>query len=406
MPLRPPAGFIRPGFDPLKNPNAPTGVSATAGSESASVSFTPPANVGGSAISQYQVLAYTGGTYLSNTAGAAPPVNVTGLSNGTEYTFQVWALNSYGPGPFSAMSGGVTPDGIRALVAAGSTNTNSIEYFAIATTGNALDFGDLSASLTGPAPASSSTRAVFMGGGNSSSTINNMSYVTILTTGDAVDFGSLTTTVFIAAGISNETRGIRSGGNTNYSDNFTNVIDYITIASTGNATDFGDMLSPTGYLYNGVGSSTRGITAGGFIASQNINVIQYITIATTGNALDFGDLLFVCANVAACSSSTRAVFAGGAGNSGRVNVISYVTIASTGNAIDFGDLIVATSNMGGTSNKTRGVFSGGSVNAGSGRTNVISYVTIASAGDALDFGDLLTDAHQTPAAASNAHGGL
>lgn len=404
MPLRPPAGFISAFYDPLKVPDAPTGASATGGNESASVSFTPPANVGGSAISQYQAIAYTGGTYVSNTAGASSPVNVTGLTNGTEYTFQVWALNTYGPGPFSAMSGIVVPDGIRALVASGNTGNNSIEYFAIATTGNALDFGDLSVALTGLAPASSSTRAVFMGGGDSSSVISGMSYVTILTTGNAVDFGNLTTTVFLAAGISNETRGIRAGGNTNYSDNFTNVIDYITIASTGNATDFGDMLSPTGYLYNGVGSSTRGIMAGGFITSQNINVIQYITIASTGNALDFGDLLFVSANVAACSSSTRAVLAGGAGNSGRVNVIQYVTIASTGNAIDFGDLIVPTSNMGGTSNKTRGVFSGGTVNTGS--TNAISYVTIASTGDALDFGDLLTTQHQTPAAASNAHGGL
>jgi len=109
MPLRPPAGFIRPGFDPLKNPNAPTGVTGTAGDQSVSVSFTPPANVGGSAISQYQVVASTGGTIVGNTAGASSPINVTGLTNDTAYTFAVWALNTYGPGPFSAASGSVTP---------------------------------------------------------------------------------------------------------------------------------------------------------------------------------------------------------------------------------------------------------------------------------------------------------
>jgi hypothetical protein len=106
MPLRPPAGFIRPGFDPLKNPNAPTSVAATAGDESASVSFTPPANVGGSAISEYYAVSNPDRVTVS---GATSPINVTGLTNGTPYTFQVWALNTYGPGPFSAASNSVTP---------------------------------------------------------------------------------------------------------------------------------------------------------------------------------------------------------------------------------------------------------------------------------------------------------
>ena len=53
MPLRPPAGFIRPGYAPLKVPNAPTIGTATGGDASASVAFTAPTNVGGSAISQY-----------------------------------------------------------------------------------------------------------------------------------------------------------------------------------------------------------------------------------------------------------------------------------------------------------------------------------------------------------------
>lgn len=109
MPLRPPAGFIRPGYDPLKVPNAPTIGTPTAGNTQVSVAFTAPANVGGSAITGYQAITYAGGTYVSNTAGSASPITVTGLSNGTAYTFQVWAQNTYGPGPFSAMSASATP---------------------------------------------------------------------------------------------------------------------------------------------------------------------------------------------------------------------------------------------------------------------------------------------------------
>jgi hypothetical protein len=37
------------------------------------------------------------------------PVTVTGLTNGTNYTFTVWALNSFGPSAYSAASGSVTP---------------------------------------------------------------------------------------------------------------------------------------------------------------------------------------------------------------------------------------------------------------------------------------------------------
>lgn len=119
MSMRYPAGFIRPGYDPLKNPDAPTGVSASGGNESASVSFTPPSNVGGSAVSAYYAVSNPGGITAS---GASSPVSVTGLTTGTAYTFTVWALNTYGPGPFSAASNSVTPlaQGQQAYTTAGT----------------------------------------------------------------------------------------------------------------------------------------------------------------------------------------------------------------------------------------------------------------------------------------------
>lgn len=130
MPLRPPAGFIRPGFDPLKNPNAPTGVTATGGTASASVAFTAPANVGGSAISAYYAVSNPGQVTVT---GASSPINVTGLTIGTAYTFNVWALNTYGPGPYSAASGSVTP-----LPAIGSAYQGGFFAGQISTTGNGV----------------------------------------------------------------------------------------------------------------------------------------------------------------------------------------------------------------------------------------------------------------------------
>ena len=178
MPLRPPAGFIRPGYDPLKVPNAPTGASATGGDASASVEFTPPSNTGGSAVSAYYAVSNPG--QITGTA-ASSPVSVTGLTNGTSYTFTVWALNTYGPSPYSAASGSVTPALQRGLFGGGNTGSSSniIDYVSIASTGNAIDFGDLTVTRYRLGSCSSSTRGIW-GGGDTSNVID---YVTIASAG-------------------------------------------------------------------------------------------------------------------------------------------------------------------------------------------------------------------------------
>ena len=99
-------GVLGVGFNPLHAPNAPTIGTATAGDTTASVAFTAPANVGGSAITSYAVQSDPGGIGAS---GASSPITVSGLTNCTSYTFRATALNSYGPSPASAASNSVTP---------------------------------------------------------------------------------------------------------------------------------------------------------------------------------------------------------------------------------------------------------------------------------------------------------
>jgi hypothetical protein len=70
------------------------------------VTFTAPSNVGGSAITNYYAVSNPGQITASSVTS---PVTVTGLTNGTNYTFTVWALNSFGPSAYSAASGSVTP---------------------------------------------------------------------------------------------------------------------------------------------------------------------------------------------------------------------------------------------------------------------------------------------------------
>jgi uncharacterized protein YhjY with autotransporter beta-barrel domain len=87
-------------------PGAPTIGTATAGNTQASVTFTAPGSNGGAAITGYTVTSSPGG--LTGT-GAASPITVTGLTNGTAYTFTVTATNSAGTGSASAASNSVTP---------------------------------------------------------------------------------------------------------------------------------------------------------------------------------------------------------------------------------------------------------------------------------------------------------
>jgi len=111
MSLRRPNGFISAGYDPLEVPNAPTiGTASVASATSVSVTFTAPANVGGSAITGYVATAKktSDGTTISGT-GSSSPVTISGLTTGDAYTVTVAAVNSFGLGVSSAASNSVTP---------------------------------------------------------------------------------------------------------------------------------------------------------------------------------------------------------------------------------------------------------------------------------------------------------
>lgn len=87
-------------------PGAPTVGTATRGNASASVAFTAPASNGGSMITGYTVTSSPGG--LTGT-GSSSPITISGLSNGTAYTFTVTATNAVGTGSASSASNSVTP---------------------------------------------------------------------------------------------------------------------------------------------------------------------------------------------------------------------------------------------------------------------------------------------------------
>lgn len=100
------AGSVELRFDGNTVPASPTGVSATAGDAEATVSFTAPSDDGGSPILDYRVTSSPGA--ITQTCVATPCL-VSGLTNGSSYTFTVAARNAVGYSAESSASASVDP---------------------------------------------------------------------------------------------------------------------------------------------------------------------------------------------------------------------------------------------------------------------------------------------------------
>ena len=145
-------------------------------------------------------------------------------------------------------------------------------------------------------------RGVFGGGSDSAGDPRNvLDYITFASTGNATDFGDLTANKVDIAACSNgaDDRGVFGGGY--LSPNYLNVIEYIAKGTAGNASDFGDLTVGRDSLAAcSNGADNRGVFGGGCSSGGIENTMDYITISSPGNASDFGDLTVGRDSLAAC----------------------------------------------------------------------------------------------------------
>ena len=218
----------------------------------------------------------------------------------------------------------------RGIVAGGGepSRVNKIDFFAMTSRFSGIsasDFGDLTQGRsTDGGGLSSETRAV-IAGGTTPSNSNVIDFITIASTGDAVDFGDLIGTASQCGGVSSPTRGIFFRPNTN--------LDFVTIATTGDAQDFGDLPLNAAACGNGYGNVIRGEYSGGNPSSPS-TARQSFIFTTKGEASKFGDLIVTRNNHMAASSPTRCIVAGGTVSGSPSNQIEYVNPTTSGVAVD------------------------------------------------------------------------
>jgi len=242
-----------------------------------------------------------------------------------------------------------------------------IQYVTMASAGNTIDFGDQTQGTYGTGASSSSTRALIMGGnrmptsspyddGNDGN--NTICYIEIATIGNALDFGDLSARRAYPSACGDSLRMVIFGGYSNEvgSPLGLKTSDTVLYASKGNAVDFGE--AAHGGSNKAASNSKRGIWAGTSGGSNTYTNIMYtVSIQSLGNALDFGDRTYDYVG-SAMSSETRMVMAGGknaASPHATTNIMDFVEFASLGNAQDFGDISFNQADAAGTSDSHGGL---------------------------------------------------
>ena len=228
---------------------------------------------------------------------------------------------------------------------------DEIEFVTFSSTGDATNFGDLSRvkRRLQAGGLSNATRGCFNGGYKTSPnlTLSEIDFITMASTGDALDFGDLTKAREFNGSFASPTRGLVVGGRSQSpsSNTYQTGTDFYTIASTGSAQEFEDSTS-LAFFAMCFANSTRGVIGGGITPTVQ-SAVDFVTTATLGKFTTFGELRTTNSDsLGTFCDSTRGIVGGGMtpGNTGPTygsQDIDYINIASGGTAVNFGDLLRA-----------------------------------------------------------------
>ena len=369
-------------------PSMPLTVSAVAGSSQATISFTAPFTSGSAAITGYTVTSLPAGGVDTNAGTTGLSHIVTGLTNGTAYTFTVTATNSVGTSAPSAASPSVTPIYVAPGIAifmggygslgatfTGSSNLNYVAIYTFAT--NVMTTGtNLLTAVFYATGVSDGVHAVCCGGGdpynNAVNTTANYTYAT----NTVVAGSNLTIASMMGAGAGNNTTGIIDIGDS-YGVVGTGITNLITYASGTFVTGSTLVTGPRDGC--ATGTATDAMFIGGTNASGTLlNSIVDYNYASNTNALMTVNTFYSNDVKSAGGNSTMAVIGGNYSvNTGNTTVTELVNYAAK--TVVFGsNLIYSGRWMAGTSSSTTAIFAGGIGYGNSAPVNTVSLYSYAS----------------------------
>ncbi|MDI1463478.1 fibronectin type III domain-containing protein [Catellatospora sp. KI3] len=172
---------------PVTVPGAPRSVTATPGDRSATVSWQPPTDDGGSGITGYTITPYAGAAAQPTVAvgPASTSATITGLTGGTAYTFTVTARNASGSGSASAPSAAVTtwdrPGAPRGVTAVPGDRRLTVGWQPPASDGGAPITGYAITTTAGGVPQSSLTTDAATTTATVTGLINGITYTVTVT---------------------------------------------------------------------------------------------------------------------------------------------------------------------------------------------------------------------------------
>ena len=354
------AGQSFDSFYLLAVPDAPTGVNAIAGNASATVSFSPPPNEGGAAITGYTA---TCGSASAN--GTASPITVTGLVNGTAVACYVIAINANGNSVQSNYSANVRPletqvivFGTAPTVAVGGTGVLSATGGA---SGNAVTF---SSTTLGICTVSGNTVtgissgnciiAANQGGNANYATAQATQTIAIAPGSQSISFGTAPTVVVGGTGALIATGGA-SGNAVTYSSTTLGVCtvsgNTVTGISSGNCTIAANQAGNANYA---TAQATQTITIAPGSQSISFGTAPTVVVGGTGslsatggasgNAVTYSSTTpGVCTvsgntvtGISAVSCTIAANQAGNANYTAAAQVTQTITIAPGSQSISFG----------------------------------------------------------------------
>jgi hypothetical protein len=264
---------------PTVVPGAVSGVTAVAGNASAQLSWTP-GSTGLSAITDYTVWYSTGGAYTQFADGVstATTATVTGLTNGTAYTFVVYPVNSSGTGPISVTSNSVTPlapGTVPSLSATTSTSNGftfainnysaSTTYSFAATNGASASNSAGTVTVTGLAAGASSTVTVTATKAGETTT-SAAATGSALLAGTTPTFGAVTRTV---------------GGFSFQITNFSAAVTYTLTPTAGSASLSGSTVTVTGLTTGQTSSVTVAAAQSGYTNTSAVKTGAAMGAGTT-----------------------------------------------------------------------------------------------------------------------------